>query len=62
MERQRNETQFRVMIDYRTKRGLATWAGMVSAATFDEARELAERQICRRLCRSLIRIDRVVVN
>jgi hypothetical protein len=53
-------TEFDMAIDYRTKRCLAVWSGMVPAATMEEAAELAEK-LLRRRRRTPVRVDRITV-
>jgi hypothetical protein len=53
-------TPFYVAIDYRTQRRLGYWSGIVPAISPDDARELAEKLLHRKL-RTVVRIDRIVV-
>jgi hypothetical protein len=60
MQDQAPTAQFQVTIDYRTSSRLAVWSGMVPAPNMEQAGEIAE-QLLRRRLRSLVRVDRIVV-
>ena len=53
-------TQFHVTVEYRTKRRLAVWSGMVAAVNMEQASEIGEK-LLRRRSKGLMRVDRIIV-